>query len=705
MATSSEEAALLKQSLTENELQQKNHQLQTTLQELSERNLSLQNELEVVRLEKEKLQSTTLTIENEKKETEQKLVQLTDSERLLREYIKTTVDTLNSKRDALQKTQAELNELRQKEITNRIEIERATFQIRQLQTSTQSIEHQLLTANARVESLNNQIRALENERDNLREDMRLERSRLEEKLEDLKAEKESSSDQIEQLHSQLEHARDRVLQAEDKLADMKAARDQLELSLGSTSQAFKKLQKIHEEYSVDSHKRMAAYEAKVALISKEKEDLDRAKKELEQQLSDERELRKAQFNQITGLHAANDDDDSKPPSDLLKLIHEYQQIGKHPEDIFQDYFELRSKYMQSIQKNAHESDCVESLSRKLNEKAKLFDRVHRELQSAKAANIDLEQKIQQEKTQRQQAEASHQLMTHQMDDLKKENNSLKTSLNDTTYQLQFILSDIERRNQPIPATLKSTATLLNGAEITPSLPHNQLVYTNVAELQDCNKQLMIENKTLKDKVQKLSDEAGTSDLIRRSDTSFYKAAVEEAKQAMSELETKNQELQTKLDRKSTECDNYQKIINQFGDSDDVSAKFAQIQETQNRQREEMDVTFDQYRKETLVEVNKLKEELESARNSDREARLSLSEVSSQRRYLEQRVERLNASTEELNQELKSAHRQSDTLHERITARDKEIAEIKSELQDYKARVENLRYENTLLTTRMEIANN
>ncbi|RCI03917.1 hypothetical protein CU098_000519, partial [Rhizopus stolonifer] len=489
---------------------------------------------------------------------------------------------------------------------------------------------------------------------------------------------------------------------EDKLNELKMTHDQLELSLGSTSHAYKELQRIHEEHVLDTHKKISAFESKVTLIAGEKEKLQTVNKELEEQLSEERELRKVHFNQITGVHDDKNEDSHKPPSDLLKLIQEYQQISKHPEDIFQDYFNLRAKYKQCIERNAHESDCIESLTRKLNENTKLFDRVYKELDAAKRTNIELEQQIQQEKTQRKQTEASNKELTYTMDDLKKEKDNLTASLNDTTYQLQYLLSDIERRSQPIPANLKSTHTLLGGVEITPNLPHHQLVYTNVAELQDRNKELVIQVKALNDQVQKLSDEAGKSEIIQKSDIGFYQAAVDEAKGALIELEQKNKELQSKLEKKNTECDNYQKIISQFGDgSEDANAKFAQIQETQALQRQEMDITLEQYRKETVAEVNKLKQELETCRNSDRDARLSLSEVSSQKRYLEQKIERLNTATQELNEELKSTRRQNSTLNERIAARDHELSQIRLELEDYKTRIEHLRHENTILNTRVE----
>ena len=66
----------------------------------------------------------------------------------------------------------------------------------------------------------------------------------------------------------------------------------------------------------------------------------------------------------------------------------------------------------------------------------------------------------------------------------------------TTYQLQYLLSDVKRRNEPIPAALDKSNELLSAAELSASIPHEQLVFKNVAELQDLNTKLTLSNQTI-----------------------------------------------------------------------------------------------------------------------------------------------------------------------------------------------------------------
>lgn len=502
------------------------------------------------------------------------------------------------------------------------------------------------------------------------------------------------------MRAQLEDSRNRVLEAETKYIQLQQQKDQLELSLGSVSQAYNELQDIYNQHDSSISKQVASFEEKIAIISNEKVKLEETNKELENQLAQEKELRKVQFQNLTGNANTQADEDGRPPSALLKMIQEYQKLNRHPEDIFQDYFDLHQRYKAAIEKNTAASDSVDHMARRLNENENLFTRLHRELQESRANNADLDTKIKEALAQRKKSEQKGEQLDNQVKDLQLENNKLVASLNDTTYQLQHLLNEVQRRGEPIPLSLRETSNLLKDVEITPNLPHQQLVFDNVAELQDRNNELTNQVRQLTDKVKETTNRISEFQISRSSDIEVYKNTIEECRKTVVELSDKATSLQKKLDNTNVECENYKKLISQLGDAD-VTAKFEQIQENQARQRKEMDITLNAYRTETASEINLLKQELESSRESEREAKKNLNEVSTVKRHLEHRVEKLTAATREMEIELKSAHAQGIAMNDRIDECRRELTQAKYELNESKTRAEMLGHENTGLKVRVD----
>jgi chromosome segregation ATPase len=518
----------------------------------------------------------------------------------------------------------------------------------------------------------------------------------------LKSEKYKTSDIVDELRAQLEDSRNRVLEAETKYSQLQQQNDQLELNLGSVSQAYKELQDIYNQHDASINKQVASFEDKIAVISREKEKLEQTKKELESQLAEEKELRKVQFQNFTGNANTQADEDGRPPSALLKMIQAYQKLNRHPEDIFQDYFDLSQRYNAAIEKNTAASDSVDRMARRLNENENLFARLHRELQETRINSADLNAKIKEVQAERKQSEQKSEQLDNQVKDLQLENKKLADSLNDTTYQLQHLLSEVQKRGEPIPLSLRETSTLLKDIEIKPNLPHQQLVFSNVAELQDRNKDLTNQVRQLTDKVKESTNRISEFQISRSSDIEVYKNALEECRKTVTELSDKASYLQKKLDNTNIECENYKKLIHQLGDGD-VTVKFEQIQENQARQRKEMDITLNAYRTETASEINLLKQELESSRQSERDVKKNLNEMSTLKRHLEHRVETLTANAREMEKELKSAHAEGIVLNDRIDAYQRELTQTKNELDENKTRTEILDRENSMLKFRVDAA--
>ncbi|GAN03228.1 hypothetical protein MAM1_0036d02680 [Mucor ambiguus] len=707
MASKEEDAELLRGGRVEHytalcavDAEKRNVQLESTLQSLTQTNQSLQSELEKERAEKQKLAALKADAERSKTEAVEKFEDLCQSERRLREREQSNLQTLAQQRESLNDTQQKLNNERQTNMQKSFEIEKLSNLVRSLTNKEQSLNHELEDSNSRIKSLNNQINHLQELYDYSREDNNTERTKLLEKINNLQSEKKQLQDKADQLGKELEHARIRVIEVENSLGELTRSKDQMELNLGSTQKAFKDLQALYDAHTSNTRTKFSSYETKIDLVTKEKEELAKQNKELEDQLAQERELRKVNFNQMTGVTTEAASGGSRPASNLLRLIQDYQSQNRRPEDIFEDFFDLQKKYDTAVKSNTNLNSLIEELSRKQREKGLEFDRLYRELKSTGNKNMTLETSLKDQKKAYQQLTDANTKLQSDYSALQRENADLTASLNDTTYQLQHILSVIQKRSEPIPAGLKESARLLHDANIKPNLSHQDLVYDNVAQLQDLNKELSVQVRSLREKLKQAQDKIGSSTITHTSDANLYKQALLEAKQATSDLSDKVKQLQSKLDTTTTECENYKKIVNELGDGD-AKAKFEQMQDTQERQRQEMDITLQSYRKETLEEMNKLKEELINSRASEKRVQSQLTSIEVEKRNLLIKLEKSSSHSQRLEGQSNSLVRDNAMLHERLLQSDQALSSIKKEMADYKSRLQVLREENMILQTRYE----
>ncbi|KAL7317103.1 Leucine-, glutamate- and lysine-rich protein 1 [Mucor circinelloides] len=698
MASKEDDSELLRGALDAIDVEKRNVELETTLQSLSQTNLSLQNELQKERAEKQKLAEAKADAERSKTDAVAKYEDLCQSERRLREREQSNLQTLAQQRDSLTDTQQQLNKERQANMEKTFEIEKLSNLVRSLANKQQSLSNELEDSNSKIKSLNNQINHLQEIYDNLREDNSTERSKLLEKISNLQSEKKLLQDKVNELEKELEHARIRVIEVESSLGELTRSRDQMELNLGSTQKAYKDLQALYEAHTTDTRTKFSSYESKIDHITKEKDELAKQKKDLEDQLAQERELRKVNFNQMAGLTEASGA--GRPTNNLLRLIQDYQSLKRRPEDIFEDFFALKDKYSNAVKSNATLNSLVEQLGRKQWEKEIEFGRLYRELKMAGDKNTTLETSLSEQKNKYQQLTDANTKLQSDYNALQRENDNLTASLNDTTYQLQHILSVVQKRSEPIPAGLKETAQLLRDVIIKPNIPHDQLVYDNVAQLQDQNKELSVQIRVLRDQLKQAKNEISTLTISNTSDVGLYKEALEEAKQATSDLSKKATDLQSKLETTMTECENYKKIVNELGEGD-AKAKFEQMQNTQERLRQEMDITLQSYRKETLEEMNKLKDELTNSRASEKRVMSQLTSLEVEKRHLLVKVEQLNSYSKGIETQSNSLVRDNSMLNERILQSDQELSNIKKEVADYKSRLQVLREENMVLQTRYE----
>ncbi|KAG2210971.1 hypothetical protein INT47_000131 [Mucor saturninus] len=700
MSTTSEDAIGLKKALEFDKLQQQIVDLQSNFKEVSEKNLSLQSEADKCKSELESLKSLKAATELEKQQLDDKLQLLVKNENVLRHLNAQSLEQLNEKREALRTVQDKLAHLQQELAAKDCETQELNTQLLRLKDTRHNLDRKLSVTINQKAQLDTTLRSLQQDHEQYRHQSIKERRELEEKLVTLEREKDTASDSTREVLFEKRQLEEQILTISKKLTTAVQERDNAKLSLQATSRSYQELSALYEEHVTHTQEKTSTYEATISSIAGERDALQLKITELEATLKQEQELRKEHFEKLTG--AATSSNNTQSASHLLNLMRDYEKLNRHPADIYDDFFRLKADYEKAVASSTQATNTVETMTRQLNEKENLFNRLHRELVESKRNNDSTNTLLKKEQDANKNALNENKQLKNQLNEMKEERDSLKSTLTSTTYQLQYLLSDVQRRNEPIPAELKNSADLLGSAQVNPELPHEQLIFKDVASLQDLNKNLTCEVMTLKQELQKKTKEMTRDNTQKNIDVKSYKTALDEARQTVMDLSTQHTNLENRLGIIQKECQNYKNLVSQIGNGD-ANDHFEQMKQIQCRQNEEKDVAVQDYTKEVRVEVAGLSKELEAARESATEAKYECSRLKSELDQAGKIQASLKSSIDNLRNERLNLINQKSDLQEYSSNRDSEFEITKGKLRDLEYKVHDLDKEKIFLESRLESA--
>lgn len=510
----------------------------------------------------------------------------------------------------------------------------------------------------------------------------------------LKKENHSISTKVDDLHAQLNAANELVERKKEELATIKNENNELRLRADRLESAYRTLDSTHKEYTGHCDKAVTENRERMQELINKNMQLESQIEQLNTRLQEEKDLRSAQFKHITGIESIPASPYNKSGSHLLALINEYQKLGKHPEEIYTDYFEIREKYFVLLSKVDHSTTVTERLTRELNDKEALFNRLHQKLDNYKEQLNTSQQSIRERESYCRDLEQKFEKMKDEIRNLNYEKKRIEATLNDTTYQLQFILVDVQKRHDPIPTQVQSSAGLVSDITLTPTLEHDQLAFKNVHELVDLNKALREQIYILQEELTSVKNAASS---ITNEEQA---AALNEAQVVISRLDQQLTEKEAEVDSLQGEIQNYKMRLDQQNETSSsnnaLEACFNQLKETTD--------AFAIYRTETSVEISKLKDELQSSRASEREAKDSLVSIQTEIVYLRQKSTNLADTVHRREEELNQSRHENVAINSQLIAKEKEIKEIKETLDECATKIKQLQNENTSLISQLKTKN-
>ncbi|CAO3674478.1 unnamed protein product [Rhizopus microsporus] len=593
---------------------------------------------------------------------------------------------LAQERDKMCKVMQEKDELKQKEIDYLLLEANAKAERYNLQSS-RTIQNQKIAQDA----LREKYTALEMEHEKHIQDSNNTIHALKNKLLAVEKEKRIATNGANRLRFELNNANELLSRNKEELTVVKKENNELKLQADRLESSYCTLESSHKDYIEQYHKVVTENREKIQELMNQNKELENQVTELNTKLQEEKDLRHIQFKHITGIENTPAGPYSESGSHLLALIDEYQKLGKYPEEIYTDYFEIRTKYFTVLSKVEHSTAVTERLTRELNDKEALFERLYKELEDYKNQLQISKQTINEREEICQDLEQKLAKTNEELSRIKSEKEKAENALNNTTYQLQYLLVDVQKRQDPIPPPVQVSVKLLSEPPIIPNLEHDKLAFKNVSELVDLNKSLSQQVFTLKQELAAARDAANTAASEEQT------SALEEAQSVILHLNQQLTERQAQLEVLQEEIGSYKKRLEQKKETSNSNI----VLEKCLSQLKEATDAFATYRAETAIEIDKLRQELQLSRKSEREARNLLISAQTSATYLEQKCTSLTETIQRREVELNEARQESAAAHEQFVAKENEAQEIRESLVECNTKIKQLEAETVDLQLQLD----
>ncbi|KAG1468965.1 hypothetical protein G6F56_003536 [Rhizopus delemar] len=397
-------------------------------------------------------------------------------------------------------------------------------------------------------------------------------------------------------------------------------------------------------------------------------------KELEKKMDEQRELTEAQLINITGP-------DNNASSPLLRYIQDYKKLGKYPEQIYKEFFEIREKYTHLIEKHEQFSSLASRLESELSDKNSLFARLQKELETYKTQAQQSKKLASDRKTIAEQLSAELEEVEAEHVKLTSEKSRLEQALQDTSYQLQYLIFDVYKRQDPIPAPVKQIANHLTSSKIlTSHLPHEDLVFKNIAGLQNLNRDLSEKVRGLQLEI-KLNSTSVRSEIQSKTDKlADAKKQLAAIKEQLSESQKQKEMLEQELLTKPSPV------------QDDMSKAFTSLL----AEFQQVSESFAQYRTSTTSDLALMQAELEKSGRSERESQSLVRSLQAEISMVQSQFSACQDTLQQKARELENTRHQIALTHSQCVDQKTKLDKIIQELNERETSLRALQLENVTL---------
>ncbi|CAO3641274.1 unnamed protein product [Cunninghamella blakesleeana] len=567
----------------------------------------------------------------------------------------------------------------------------------------ESVKQALLAAESEIK-LQNESRKRE------REQAASQQSYLEKERDSLSVTTQEIREELRKCKLDLDSAKERAIASEDRC-------QKLESTSIATKKNHNELVELYEKQRKEAEDQITQLSTELATI-KEKYDIKNSKleeenKSLQQQLNDSLdrlEVTRTRIDQLIGKENTSKDDNnslSTAPvinNNLLKMVKQYESTGKHWDDIFSDFFEIRENNTRLTAINNELTTLNKRLVRESENQQQYYNLLDAEVVRLRDENSSqLSFKDDYVKLKKSNSEQMKQLTT-KLDSLKKENENLSISLNDTSYQLRYLLRHVESQYGNLPPEVAESNDLLANAHIPSSLGHDATVFKDISELQQCNQKLMTEVRTLTTQLNVKSKEAEVHAASAKENYDHLNETTAKSKSLILEQNEKLQALELRLTKTTNERDLLRKQL----PNEDGASSLALVDNDLEEKLKEAEQKYNQVVVETEAYKNEMESELYEQRQEVSNIRKEAVNLREEINKRVSEITQLKQSNNALTQLVDARRSEIDELRNRSAIRENQVGDLENRLLtanneaiSLKTNIENIRNDKLLISAQLK----
>ncbi|KAG9227404.1 Protein mlp1 [Pleurotus ostreatus] len=392
-------------------------------------------------------------------------------------------------------------------------------------------------------------------------------------------------------------------------------------------------------------------------------------------------------------------------SPTVAMASKAQRSGKTFTEVYADYVRLQEQFAQKCSEYDHMDRTLSAVLAQIEERAPILSQQRAEYERLQSEAAQLSSQLSQALSERDAKAAFAQETSQKLTKSTRENDLLQKQLDDLGRQVQILLKEIARRDDPmIPSDEELEQTPLEpAANIEAVITNNLVLFRSIHSLQSQNQKLLRIVRELGDKLE--SEERDYKESMQKEQQEAVAEAHEAMKDLMKQLEVQKKSSENIIQAYVKERDTLRimlaKAEARTGSVNGVSAGINGLHEgvpdmsgdsNAAKELEEVQHQFEAYRTEMSVDSVRLREEVVEAQRESGRLGAELAKAHAKIEFLTDRQRMSQEQSAMHSRELETATKRNQQLYDQWTRMDIECARATEDLQIAHGHLEQLRTE-------------
>ncbi|TFK52180.1 hypothetical protein OE88DRAFT_1367940 [Heliocybe sulcata] len=389
-------------------------------------------------------------------------------------------------------------------------------------------------------------------------------------------------------------------------------------------------------------------------------------------------------------------------SPTVSLASRVQRSGKTFTEVYTDYVKLQDEYARKCVESEEMERTMARILAQIEERTPILTEQRLEYERLQSEAAQLAAQLAETIAERDQ-EASHAREASQkLSKTNKENELLQQQLDDLGRQVQHLLKDIARKEDPLlpdDRQLEQDQSTAPAENIEEVITNNLVLFRSIGALQQQNMRLLKITRELGQKLE--AEERDYRATMEAEQHEAIREAHDAIQQLEAKLESQKRSHEITVQAYIKERDALRAMLSRTGDGHSHVVGEMPPPVTINGNAKEADMArelaevqrqFDAYRHEMGIDVDKLREEAFAAQKESHRLSAELAKANAKVEYLSDRHRMAQEQYNIQNRELESLHSRNRQLLDQYTRVDIECNRLSEDLATANSRVEQLRNE-------------